>query len=497
MNRAALSSLVLVFPVSAEPIPTPSPTAGPAAASAEGVTTPVAPDAPAAGEDPAAPVGEVQPAGEPGQAGAAVPDPVENLAGIPLQDRPPVEGRSDAELGAELSRLQAEAGLRQARLEAQLAEARAATAVAQAELERNNALVSLEAMRRDEDYASRLAALTAERDAAVLSATTEEARAKAAQMALATTRAEFSQRTVGMEAELERLQQERAAALVADRQPVYLDRPLQEDGTLVISDRRIPLNGPIVEETAGFVASRIQFFNNQDPSKPIFLVIDSCPGGSVTAGYQILNAMESSEATVHVVVKGTAASMAAMITTLAEESYMLPNARLLHHQMSWAQEGNISQQRDNIQSAMEWWSRIGGLAAARMNLTLDEFIEQMYEHSVDGDWTEFGERAQQLHWVKHVVRRVHETAQLEHPSRQAASPGPSITALAGTGGSPTASNAAEPVGMTITRAAFEDQPAVHLPEQIDERGRPYVQLPHGGPDDQYYLFDPHGYYRLP
>ena len=103
---------------------------------------------------------------------------------------------------------------------------------------------------------------------------------------------------------------------------------------MVISDRRIPLNGPITNETADYVTTRIHFFNNKDPKLPIFIVIDDSPGGSVMAGYRILKAMEGSDAPVHVVVKSFAASMAAAIATLAKHSYAYPNAVILHHQIS-------------------------------------------------------------------------------------------------------------------------------------------------------------------
>ena len=38
-----------------------------------------------------------------------------------------------------------------------------------------------------------------------------------------------------------------------------------------------------------------------------------------------------------------------------------------------------------------------------MGITTDEFIERMYAHSSSGDWSEFGEDAQKLKWVNHIV----------------------------------------------------------------------------------------------
>ena len=78
---------------------------------------------------------------------------------------------------------------------------------------------------------------------------------------------------------------------------------------MTITDRRVALNGPIFEGSVRPVIEKIQFYANQS-DKPIFLVIDESPGGSVASGEQVIKAMESSKAPVHVVVKSFAASMA-------------------------------------------------------------------------------------------------------------------------------------------------------------------------------------------
>src|SRR5690348_3903342 len=98
----------------------------------------------------------------------------------------------------------------------------------------------------------------------------------------------------------------------------YTKEPLK-DGVLTISDRRIPLNGPIWGDTADYIQERIDYFNNQSHEYPIFIVIDESPGGSVMAGYKILKAMDGSAAPVYVVVKSFAASMAANIATQAKK----------------------------------------------------------------------------------------------------------------------------------------------------------------------------------
>lgn len=250
----------------------------------------------------------------------------------------------------------------------------------------------------------------------------------------------------------------------ADAKPVFLKNPLKENGTLIISDRRIPLNGVITENTADYITSRIQYWNNKDRELPIFIVIDSSPGGSVMAGYRILKSMESSDAPVHVVVKSFAASMAAAITTLAKESYAYPNAVILHHQISSVVSGklNLTEQREFHEESERWWARFGVPIAAKMGITADDFIKKMYAHSSSGDWSEFGEQAKDLKWVNHIVNGIDETSFTKDPdSKDTPSPARQ-TALA---------------------------------EEVDAVGNHFVPLPRLNPLDVYFLYNADGYYR--
>lgn len=239
-------------------------------------------------------------------------------------------------------------------------------------------------------------------------------------------------------------------------------RPTQplEDGALRVSDRRIPLSGPIGPGTADFVCDRIDFFNNQSTTEPIFIVIDSSPGGSVMEGYRIVNAIEQSPAPVHVVVKSFAASMAAIITTLAPHSYALPNAIILHHQMSSGMSGNLTQQKEQLANAMEWARRLAEPLAKKMGISYDELVKQMYANNSDGDWKEFADRAQALKWVDHVITEVREEGLRDQP--------------AGTR-----------VSLPFWLEAM----------QTDEKGQSFVKLPPLMPFDFWAMYDPGNFWR--
>lgn len=247
----------------------------------------------------------------------------------------------------------------------------------------------------------------------------------------------------------------------ANKEPIYVDNPFDANtGTLTISDRRIALNGTIVTKTADYVTERIEYYNNISTS-PIFIVINSSPGGSVMAGYRIVKAMQSSKAPVYVVVKSFAASMAAVITTLAQKSFVYPNAILLHHQMSTMNWGNMTQLKEQLEIAREWEKRLDLPVVKKIGMTLEEFRKKMYEKNSDGDWEEFGDNAVKYKWADYVVDRIEETGILKNPDFA------TIT-------SPTKS--------------WDE-------EKLDEKGNKYVSLPRLEPFDFYFIYNPDRYYR--
>ena len=270
-------------------------------------------------------------------------------------------------------------------------------------------------------------------------------------------------------AEIEELKVEKERASYSDNKPVYLDKPLKDNNTLVISDRRIALNGVILQKTADYITTRINYYNNKDSKKPIFLVIDSSSGGSVMAGYRILKAIEGSRAPVYVVLKSYAASMAATIVTLAKHSFAYPNAVMLHHQISstfYLTRLNLTQQKELYAESEKWWNRLANPIAKKMGITTQEFIKEMYKNSSDGDWSEFASDAQKLHWVEHIVDRIEETSLLKDPNLEEDTV-----------------KKRRPVTAEVT-------------EGKDSQGRPVIYLPRLSPKDMYFLYNPDNYYQL-
>lgn len=278
-------------------------------------------------------------------------------------------------------------------------------------------------------------------------------------------RLEWDLKKSKLAAEIEVLKVEKKREAYVDSKPVYLDNPLKDDNTLVISDRRIALNGTILPKTADYIATRINYYNNKDSKKPIFLVIDSSSGGSVMAGYRILKAIHGSRAPVYVVLKSYAASMAATIVTLAKHSFAYPNAVMLHHQISstfYYTRLNLTQQKEFYTESKKWWERLAQPIAKKMGITTEEFIKKMYDKSSDGDWSEFASDAQKLHWVNHIIDRIEETSLLKDPNSE--------------------------------KEIVAPRPVVA--EGISNQKRSVVYLPRLAPKDMYFLYNPNNYYQL-
>lgn len=85
--------------------------------------------------------------------------------------------------------------------------------------------------------------------------------------------------------------------------------------------------------TADFVISQLLFLDAEDSKQDIKLFINS-PGGSVTAGMGIYDAMKLCKADVSTVCLGLAASMGAFLLASGTQGkrFCMPNARVMIHQ---------------------------------------------------------------------------------------------------------------------------------------------------------------------
>lgn len=101
----------------------------------------------------------------------------------------------------------------------------------------------------------------------------------------------------------------------------------------LLRDRIIILGTPIVDEIAMVVVAQLLYLESEDPEKDVHLYINS-PGGSVTAGLAIYDAMQHIRPDVRTYCIGQCASMGAWLLAAGAKNkrFSLPNARIMIHQ---------------------------------------------------------------------------------------------------------------------------------------------------------------------
>ena len=101
----------------------------------------------------------------------------------------------------------------------------------------------------------------------------------------------------------------------------------------LLKDRIVFLGTPIVDEIANVIVAQFLFLESQDPDKDIHFYINS-PGGSVTAGLAVYDAMQIVKSPIRTYCIGQCASMAAWLLAAGEKGnrYALPNSRVMIHQ---------------------------------------------------------------------------------------------------------------------------------------------------------------------
>ena len=111
----------------------------------------------------------------------------------------------------------------------------------------------------------------------------------------------------------------------------------------LLKDRIIMLGSAIDDGVANTIVAQILFLESQDKTKDIKLYVNS-PGGSVTAGLAIYDAMQHVACDVATICMGMAASMGAIILTGGAKGkrFALPSSEIMIHQPLGGMEGQAT-----------------------------------------------------------------------------------------------------------------------------------------------------------
>lgn len=118
----------------------------------------------------------------------------------------------------------------------------------------------------------------------------------------------------------------------------------------LLKDRIVFLGTPVDDYVANLIVAQLLFLEKEDPDKDIDFYINS-PGGSVSAGLAIYDAMQIIKPDVAAICIGQAASMGAVLLAggAAGKRYCLKHGRVMIHQVSAGFQGTTAD--INVQAA--------------------------------------------------------------------------------------------------------------------------------------------------
>ena len=141
----------------------------------------------------------------------------------------------------------------------------------------------------------------------------------------------------------------------------------------LLKDRIIFLGSPIDDTIANLIISQLLFLEAEDPDKDIYLYINS-PGGVITSGMAIYDAMQFIRANVATICFGQAASMGALLLACGAKGkrYALPHARIMIHQPWGGMEGQASDIQIHAAEILRTREELSGILEQHTGQTLDK-----------------------------------------------------------------------------------------------------------------------------
>ncbi len=132
----------------------------------------------------------------------------------------------------------------------------------------------------------------------------------------------------------------------------------------LLKDRIIFLGTAIDDNVANLIIAQLLFLESQDKTKDIKLYINS-PGGSVTAGMAIYDAMQYVKPNVSTICTGLAASMGAVLLAAGEKGkrFCLPNSEVMIHQVLGGVQGQATDIKIHAERILKIKDRLNSILA--------------------------------------------------------------------------------------------------------------------------------------
>ena len=133
----------------------------------------------------------------------------------------------------------------------------------------------------------------------------------------------------------------------------------------LLKERIIFLGEEVNDTTASLVIAQLLFLESEDPTKDIYLYINS-PGGSVSAGLAIYDTMNYIKCDVSTICIGLAASMGAFLLSSGQKGkrFALPNAEIMIHQPLGGAQGQASDIQIQAKQILKIKQKLNGILSA-------------------------------------------------------------------------------------------------------------------------------------
>jgi ATP-dependent Clp protease protease subunit len=148
----------------------------------------------------------------------------------------------------------------------------------------------------------------------------------------------------------------------------------------LLRDRVILLEGEVHDQMANLIVAQLLYCESENPDKDISVYINS-PGGSVTAGMAIYDAMQFIQPDVSTIVMGQACSMGSLLAQAGApgKRMILPNARHMIHQPSGGARGQATDMEIQVREILEMKKNLTGIYVKHNSAgkTFDELAKDM------------------------------------------------------------------------------------------------------------------------
>ena len=169
----------------------------------------------------------------------------------------------------------------------------------------------------------------------------------------------------------------------------------------LLKDRIVFLGTEIDDYVANLIVAQLLFLEKEDPDKDIDFYIHS-PGGSVSAGLAIYDAMQIVKPDIATICVGQAASMGAVLLAAGTtgKRFALPNSRILIHQPWGGAQGQASDIAIQAKEILRIKDRLNQILAFHTKQPMERIVSD-----ADRDFIMDAEQAQAYGIVDHVISR--------------------------------------------------------------------------------------------